>query len=251
MSILQEYEKIKKAIGTEKYDAIEIYLDMINSTENVDKMYDEFTKLSFEGDKWVEKLKEIKQKYKAIFLNDVIYNTEEWKKFNNWYNTEFTHKNVKILNVWKSDFEDIRCNALLYQNNKLIANIIVKGDLKEKDIFTIAKKMKSLIYKDFGKYANLPKLSKCSKLMKEIYDIVCNSDNSMCYITESDWKEDFDDRYSDMDIERLKAEVKKYKLDNIITFNEGEYKILGYGNLEIIFNDDRDISKNKSQERRR
>ncbi len=251
MSILQEYEQIKKLIGNEKYDAIEIYLNIINSTENVDKMFEEFNKLSFESDGWVEKQKELKNKHNVILLSDVIYNEEEWKKFNNWYNVEFTHNNVKILNVWKSDFGDMRCNALLYKNSKLIANIIVKSDLKEKNIFIVENKMKSLIYKNFEKYCNLPKLSKCSKLMEEIYDTVCNSDSSMCYITDEDWYNDYADRFNSKDIEKLKEEVKKYKLDNIITFNEDEYKILGYGDLAVSFNDDRNISKNKNQERGR
>ena len=57
------------------------------------------------------------------------------------------------------------------------------------------------------------------------------------------------DKYSEKDIEKLKQEITKYKLDELISLNEGEYKIVGYGNLETCFNDDRKLVKNKDLER--
>jgi hypothetical protein len=54
MSILQEYESIRKEIGQEKYNCIERYL-----SENPD-----------------------------LFLSDIYYNREHWNKFEEWYNTK-------------------------------------------------------------------------------------------------------------------------------------------------------------------
>lgn len=51
MSILQDYEKIRKEIGQRKYNAIEKYLE-----EN-----------------------------KNLLLSDIYYKKEEWDKFENWY----------------------------------------------------------------------------------------------------------------------------------------------------------------------
>lgn len=54
MSILQEYEEIRKDMGEEKYNAIEKYLG-IN---------------------------------KHLYLSDLYYNPVEWSKFDNWYNKQ-------------------------------------------------------------------------------------------------------------------------------------------------------------------
>ena len=51
MSILQEYEQIRKDIGEDKYNAIETYLNI----------------------------------HKDILLSDIYYKREEWEKFENWY----------------------------------------------------------------------------------------------------------------------------------------------------------------------
>jgi len=52
MSIMQEYEQIKKEIGEEKYNSIEKYLEV-----NPD-----------------------------LFLSDLYYKESEWNKFEEWYN---------------------------------------------------------------------------------------------------------------------------------------------------------------------
>jgi len=68
---------------------------------------------------------------------------------------------------------------------------------------------KSIIYSKFKEYSELPKISKCSKLLQKVYDEVCNSDNEMCYVTNDDWKELFSNQFDRKDIEKLKEEVKK------------------------------------------
>lgn len=157
---------------------------------------------------------------------------------------------VKILNLWLSDYGDIRCNASISINGKEKANFITSFD---RDYYPDWKNSqndyKEEIKDEWEKYLHLPKLSKCSKLMQEIYDNVCQSEATMCHITNEDWKEQYADRFSNKDIEKLKDEVEKYKLDDVITFDDSEYKIVGWGNLETCFNDDRKLARNKDMER--
>lgn len=54
MSILQEYEQIRREIGENKYKAIEKYLKL----------------------------------HQDILLSDIYYTKEGWDKFNNWYEKE-------------------------------------------------------------------------------------------------------------------------------------------------------------------
>lgn len=157
---------------------------------------------------------------------------------------------VNILNLWLSDYGDIRCNASISIYGKERANFITSF---ERDYYPDWKNSqedyKNEIKDEWERYLHLPKLSKCSKLMQEIYDNVCESEATMCHITNEDWKEFYADRFSNKDIEKLKGEVKKYHLDDVITFNDAEYKIIGWGNLETSFNDDRKLERNKDMER--
>ena len=157
---------------------------------------------------------------------------------------------VKILNLWLSDYGDIRCNASISVKGKEKANIITSF---ERDYYPDWKNSqddyKEEIKDEWEKYLHLPKISKCSKLMQEIYDNVCESEATMCHITNDDWKELYADRFTNKDITKLKEEVKKYKLDDVITFDDREYKIIGWGNLETSFNDDRKLERNKEMER--
>ena len=46
----------------------------------------------------------------------------------------------------------------------------------------------------------------------------------------------------------LEKEIKKYELDEVIGIGDGGYKIVGYGDLETRFIDDRDLEINKESE---
>lgn len=225
MSILQEYAKIKKEIGTEKWDSFDTYI----KTYRPDLRFDQ-----------------------------IIYNPKNYIDFNIWFNEHIKLRKVKILQSWESTFDDFRCEALLYQGEKKLADVIVKQNedtiyklletndnsyIKENDI---QKYFISYIYDNFDNYLELPKISECSKLLHEIYNSVCESESSMCHISDEDWKENYSD-YTEKDINILKEEVKKYGLDNIISFDDSNYKIIGFGNLETMFNDDRKINFDKER----
>lgn len=191
-------------------------------------------------------------------LRDAAYHNMEEKGENLciWINENVRFRKAEIISTWNTEFGDIRCNAILYKGKKKVANIIASFDYNYinnlaynmYDTYKILQKFsknpfKTLIYESFENYLKLPKISRCSPLLKEIYDTVCNSDSNMCYITEKEWKENYAVNFNEKDIEFLKQEIKKYKLNNVIELNEDEYKILGYGNLQICFNDDRELKK--------
>ena len=71
----------------------------------------------------------------------------------------------------------------------------------------------------------------------------------MCHITEEDWDEFYKENFTEKDVDNLKKEVKELGLENVITFNEAEYKIVGYGDLETKFNDDRYLQEKVKDER--
>lgn len=255
MSLLQEYEQIRKQIGYEKYDMIERYLNEVSPKESYDK-YDEELRLNKDlpFDVWMRKEKELRKKYGVILLDDILYKKEEWEKYEIWYNENIKNNRVEVLNTWETDYGDIRCNVILYKENKMVANII--GSYDECDIRHsigntdslldddfVKRACKFLIYDEFDNYLRLPKITKCSKLLQDIYDEVCKSENSMCYITDEDWEEFYSDKYSEKDIKKLEQEIKKYHLWNVIEVCEkgSEYRILGYSDLETEFNDNREI----------
>lgn len=163
--------------------------------------------------------------------------------------------NIKILGTWLTDYDDMRCNAIIIQDNKEVANIIASYDecdlrhsIGNKDSEMngefIKRAFQTLIYDEIKEYLKLPKISNCSNLLQDIYDAVCESDATMCHISDEDWNDYYIDNYSEEDIEVLKEEIKKYGLDEIIGINDGEYKIVGYGDLETRFNDDRRLELN-------
>ena len=219
MSLLQDYEEAKEIIGADKYNAIEKYLDIVCPQDKCDKYYEAVNKnVDLPIEKQIFKQKKLEKEMGIILLSDVLYKKEEWDKFDKWYNEDYLHRKVEILNIWESSHDDMRCNANLYQNNKLIANININID--ECDVMNYSntenidykKIFKSIIYSQFDGYSKLPKISKCSKLLQEIYDNVCCSEATMCHIDFNDWKDDYGERYSDKDFQKLKEEVKKYHL---------------------------------------
>lgn len=219
MSILQEYEKIKKDIGKEKWESIDTYINNYHPELTLDK---------------------------------IIYNADNWMNFEKWFYKEIKLVGVNVLNTWKSDYDDYRAVAEIKKgfidfgtiiasyDEDTIRNLTgnIKNPLSEtelKNAFAV------LIASQFDYYSKLPRISNCSKLLQSIYDDVCESDATMCHITEEDWEEFYIDDYSYEDIRTLENEINKYGLEEVISLNEGEYKIVGYGDLETRFIDDREL----------
>lgn len=260
MSIFQDFEGIREKIGHEKYDMIEKYLETNYTQDNIDKYFKDMNTIwELPPDSWNDESNKLKEKYGVILLDDVLHKPDEWEKFEDWYNKYHLHRNIEILGTWITDYGDMRCNAILYQDGNEIANIIASYD--ETDIrYSIGNKdsemnqefvnraFKSLIYDDFDSYSRLPKISECSKLLQSIYEDVCSSDATMCHISDEDWNDYYIDDYSETDIEILEKEIKKYGLEEVIGIGDNGYKIVGYGDLETRFNDDRKLNINKENE---
>lgn len=152
-------------------------------------------------------------------------------------------KYVKVLENWETDYGDLRCNAVLYENGKEKAYIVASYEENIEDV-------EDFIYQDFDEYLKLPKVSKCSKLLQKVYDNVCESTASISHITKEDWNNHYT-KFNEKDIEKLKEDIKKYHLEDVITIDDDGYKIIGWGDLETRFNDDRKLEKNKNKDRER
>ena len=89
MSILQDFEIARKIIGSKKYDAIEDYLNEIcppHKHEEYKKELRECEKSEkYSPDDWISKNDELKKKHGIVFLDQVLYNQQEWAKFDVWY----------------------------------------------------------------------------------------------------------------------------------------------------------------------
>ena len=221
MSILQEYEQIRREMGEKKYDSIEKYLET----------------------------------HPDILLSDILYKPEHYINFDKWYNWKILNRKVIVNSIYETSFDDVRCDAVLYQNDKAVANIIASYDANEMNFRcnndpNLAKEaLRVSILDDFDKYIELPKISNCSKLLQDIYDDVCQSDASMCHISEDDWNEFYKEDFTEKDVDNLKREVKELGLQEVITFDDAGYKIIGWGDLETRFNDDRYLQEKVKDER--
>ena len=221
MSILQEYEQIRKEMGKKKFDSIETYL---KTTPN-------------------------------LLLSDILYKPENYIEFDKWYNWKMLNRTVKVISIYETDYDDVRCDAILCINKKKVANIIASYSTKiiglrcNNNYDLVKETLRVSILDDFDKYIKLPKISECSKLLQSIYDGVCESDSSMCHISTEDWNEFYKDNYTQKDFDNLKCEVNELGLKDVITFDDGGYKIVGWADLEIKFNDDRFIQNKTLGER--
>lgn len=220
MSIFQEYEEIKKMVGKEKWESIDKYINKVHP---------------------------------ELRLDQIIYNSNNWIEFEKWFYKNLKGSTVNVCDVWQTDYGDYKALAEIGKNKELEGIIITSYDEqvirnitdKEKGSLTVNELKNAfavLICSDIEKYLKLPTISNVSKLLKEIYDCVVTSECSMCHIDYNEW-EDFYDDYNERDIEQLKKEIEKYNLKEVIEIDNGEYKIIGYGDLETRFLDDRNYCK--------
>ena len=160
------------------------------------------------------------------------------------------------MSVWPTDYGDIGCTAILYKNKIPVAKIYDSYDksiLKEVFAYSgkkfnekiMKKSFKSLILNKFNSYIELPKIRECSDLLQEVFDSVCSSESGMCHIDYNDWKDYYTEKYTDKDLEVLNEEIQKYRLEDVIEVDNGEYQILGYSNLQFMFNDTKEFEKER------
>lgn len=93
MSLLQDYERARKEIGAKKYNAIDLYIEEICSTERRNQYKKELKKIDhLDINEWEKEKKKLEQKYGIVYLDDILYNEEGWKKFEKWYKS-YSNKN--------------------------------------------------------------------------------------------------------------------------------------------------------------
>ena len=158
-------------------------------------------------------------------------------------------RNVDLISSWETDFGDYQARVKVGENNKNIGEVVVSYEeqrlydlIGKKDYSKITKKEIEMaisvlvLNEDFEKLKSLPKISTFSELMQRVYDNVCESESSMCFIEN-------DNEVSEQDIEKLKEEVKEFGLSDCVRFNEDDCLITAYGDLETSFIDDRGVRK--------
>ena len=163
---------------------------------------------------------------------------------------------INVIDNWYSSFDDYRGKAEISKNGEKLGTVIVnfsedeirKTIGKVEDDFSkaeIQSAIASLIATNVEKYCSLPKISEVSPLLRTIYDDLLNSENSMIYISNDDWRIDYSDDFSKDDLRNLKKEIQILHLESIVEFNYEDYLIIGYGNLETSFIDDRGVVPEK------
>ena len=88
MSIMQDYENIRKDLGF-KYDAIEDYLNVVSPPSQYKKYEEELKKLSsLDYENFDIKNKKLKSKYGITLLSDILYNEKNWNKYIKWFDKQ-------------------------------------------------------------------------------------------------------------------------------------------------------------------
>lgn len=191
------------------------------------------------------KLQTNEMKPKKIKLIDGNLFIETDKEVGLLHDRELERKAL-IIGTWNYDDEKIKCNAIILKENKPVANIIDSFDIKEveNEEYKFSKKLlEEKIIDNCYKYENLPKLSETSNLMQDIYNEVSSNESEMAFIDDVLWNSEFKNKYTDNDIENLKTEAKKLRLEDVITFNQDDCKIIAYSDLANKFNDDRNLER--------
>lgn len=142
--------------------------------------------------------------------------------------------NFEILRDWLDDdlhYYDLKIN----ENNNMHYVCVHINEENDEDL-------ESYLEENIQTLISLPKTTELSNLTYDIFDIVSASDSDMCFI--EDLRELEEMGYTTYDLEDLLNDIKKYNLENVITINEDNFLIIGYGDLQCAFNDDRFYENN-------
>ena len=87
MSISEDYERLRKKLGNKKYKALDRYIQEFGKSEEWHQGIIDIRPIE-DIKEWEKKYFELHQKCKPIFIEDVVLNQEEWKKFEKWYHEQ-------------------------------------------------------------------------------------------------------------------------------------------------------------------
>ena len=158
---------------------------------------------------------------------------------------------VNVASIWETDFKDIQAyietekgNFVASYEDSMLSNIlgIDTDDLYDligkNDFDSLENVFATLVFKDKESYFKLPKLSKCSNLLQELFETVLESDNGMFFYEYEDWE---NDGHTEEDLNILEKEIKKYGLQEVIEIKENNCIITCYSDLITRFIDDRGV----------
>ena len=84
MSILQDYEKLRQEMGDKKFNAIDKYIQEFGKVTEWKEKGREIKKIE-DVTEWEKQYSALHKKCKPIFIEDVVMNEKEWKRFEKWY----------------------------------------------------------------------------------------------------------------------------------------------------------------------
>ena len=158
---------------------------------------------------------------------------------------------VNVKGIWETDFKDIQAyietekgNFVASYEDNMLSNIlgIYTDDLYDligkNDFDRLKEVFKVLVLEEKESYFKLPKLSKCSNLLQELFETVLESDSGMFFYEYEDWE---NDGRTEEDLNILEKEIKKYGLQEVIEIKENNCIITCYSDLITRFIDDRGV----------
>ncbi len=84
MSMTQDYELLRRQIGTKKYGALEEYINTFGKIAEWEQGIKEIRSIE-DINEWENENNKLHQRCKPIFIEDVTMNEAEWNKFEKWY----------------------------------------------------------------------------------------------------------------------------------------------------------------------
>ena len=84
MSMMQDYEILRRQLGTKKYKALEEYINTYGKIEEWEQGIKDIRSIE-DINEWEKANTELYQRCKPIFIEDVVMNEQEWNKFEKWY----------------------------------------------------------------------------------------------------------------------------------------------------------------------
>ncbi len=152
-------------------------------------------------------------------------------------------KGFKILNSWSRDNEDTIYQVKLFEAKSEVACVCICIDDTDNDKSSEVTELQCVaknVYENFDKLRSLPKIGYLNPLLQYVYDTVCESDSNMCYIDYDEWEEvKKENDFGDGDLDYLTVQGEELGLKDFIEIDNGEYRVLGYMNLVLQFNDNR------------
>jgi len=189
-------------------DMLKMY-DVISQIRN-EEFKKELARYKAEKDYDDKREKSLKEYLKLNNLSTISRIGNEWDKFNVWFNEEKEQKKIYFINTNRFDdnyfYEVLICHNGISQ---IRTSIKTANDINnEEQMYELL----STMYDKYIDYKDLPRLSECSPLLQELYNLVANNNKNGVVISKDDWEKHFIGKYTEKDYEKLIDEKKLFDL---------------------------------------